>query len=167
MLITVGIVLDGDSAAQIAVTIMLAVLFILISEGLAPYESQLDTWICRLGHAVVILSMYFALLLKVNISKDSQASQRVFELALIAINILMVLTAIIEAILTGYSMSNGQVEHRRPRLNRYHPRRFRIVSRSMVRTLPMAHPSLSCTKIENNPRGVGGTPDRVQDENTE
>ena len=137
VLTTVGIASGGNPAAQVAVIIMLAVFFMLISEGLAPYESQLDAWICRLGHAVVVLSMYFALLLKVNISNDSQASQKVFEIMLIATNLLMVLTAIIEAILTGYSFKSRQVEYPRTRQNQNRLRRFRTDSRSMVRTLPI------------------------------
>ena len=151
VLMTVGIAIGGDSAAQIAVAIMLAVSFTLISEGLAPYESQLDVWICRLGHAVVILSMYFALLLKVNISNDSQASQRVFEITLIVTNVLMVLTAIIEAILTGYSLNSRQVKYPWPRQNQNRLRRFRTVPRSMVRTLPMTHHSLGAIRSKNTP----------------
>ena len=127
VLIIVSIIIEGDSSAQVAVTVMFAVFFAMISEGLAPYESKLDAWISRFGHGVVILSMYFALLLKVHVSNDSQASQKVFELALIATHLLMVLATIIEAILTGYSLNTRQVEHPLPRQNIYRPQRFRTV----------------------------------------
>ncbi|CAN0262748.1 unnamed protein product, partial [Scytosiphon promiscuus] len=53
-----------NTAAQIAITLIMAVVFSLISEGLAPYASKWDAWLSRMGHAVVCVSMYIALLLK-------------------------------------------------------------------------------------------------------
>ncbi|CAN0424457.1 unnamed protein product, partial [Scytosiphon promiscuus] len=52
-----------NTAAQIAVTLMIAFAFVVFSEGLAPYTSPWDTWISRMGHVVVFVSMYVALLL--------------------------------------------------------------------------------------------------------
>ena len=112
-----GVILidDDDSAAQIAVTLILAFVFTVISEGLAPYESQTDAWVCRMGHAVVVVSMYYALLLKVNVSGETPASQKLFDTVLILTHVGMILTVVLETILTGYAMSRVQVEEARPR----------------------------------------------------
>ena len=149
VLIIVSIVIEGDSAAQVAVTVMFAVFFAMISEGLAPHKSKLDAWISRLGHGVVILSMYFALLLKINVSNDSQASQKVFELALIATHLLMVLAMIIEASLTGCSLNKRQAEHPWPRRNIYRPQRFCTAPPSVI--VPTSHASLGSIKPRPSP----------------
>ena len=158
VLMTVGYFIFPDSAAQVAFTVMIAAVFAIISEALAPYECRLDMWISRLGHAVVILSMYFALLLKVNITNDSHGSQYMFEIILIATHVVMILTATTEAFLTGCPLSNGQVEDSRPK-RRCCPR-LRGVSGSLVRTSPMIHDSLGETKIELAPSGRGRNPNK-------
>ena len=119
VLMSVVMVIDDDSAAQIAVSLMLAIVFTVLSEALAPYESQFDAWVNRFGHAVVVFSMYFALLLKVDISNDSQNSQRVFEVMLVCIHVLMILTAIGEATLTGCSLNKVKEEDPWPRYRGY------------------------------------------------
>ena len=153
-LMALGYFTYPDTAAQIAVTLMVAVVFALMSEGLAPYEYKLDMWVSRLGHAVIILSMYFALLLEVNVLDDSQGSQHMFEIIIIATHLLLILTATTEACLTGYSLSNGQVEDPWPRL-RYRPR-LRSVSGSFARTSLTNH--IGGTEIELSPPARGGNP---------
>ncbi|CAN0042036.1 unnamed protein product, partial [Laminaria digitata] len=59
-----------NTSAQIAVTLMIAFVFAMASEGLAPFASRWDTWISRMGHVVVYVSMYVALLLKVDVSNE-------------------------------------------------------------------------------------------------
>ena len=158
VLMAVGHFIFPNSAAQITFTVMIAVIFAIMSEALAPYEYRLDMWVSRLGHAVVILSMYFALLLKINITNDSQGSQHMFENILIATHVVMILTAITEAFLTGCPLSNGPVEDSRPR-RRYYPR-LRGVSGSLVRTSPMIRNSLGETEIELAPFGRGRNPNK-------
>ena len=85
-----------DTSAQIAVTLMIAFVFAMISEGLAPYASKWDTWISRMGHAVVYVSMYVALLLKVDVSNERSSSQKVFEAVLVAAHLGMILVVIVE-----------------------------------------------------------------------
>ena len=109
------LVVDDDSATQIAVSLILAFAFTVLSEGLAPYESQTDAWVSRLGHAVVVSSMYYALLLKVHVSDESHTSQRAFEIVLIVIHVAMVLAVIGEAGITGYSLRQRQIEDPWPR----------------------------------------------------
>ena len=155
-LMAVGYFVYPNTAAQIAFTLTLAVIFAMMSEAIAPYECQLDMWVSRSGHAVVILSMYFALLLEVNVWNDSQGSEHMFEIIIISTHFLMILTATTEAFLTGYSLSNGQVEDPWPRL-RYRPR-FRSVSGSFARTSPTNHNSLGRTEIELSPPARGRNP---------
>ncbi|CAN0015842.1 unnamed protein product, partial [Hapterophycus canaliculatus] len=83
-----------NSAAQIAITLMMAFAFALLSEGLAPYASSWDSWLNRIGHGVVFMSMYFALLLKVDVSKERADSQKVFQGVLIGAHAFMVLVIV-------------------------------------------------------------------------
>ncbi|CAN0422344.1 unnamed protein product [Ascophyllum nodosum] len=136
VLMSVVMIIDDDSAAQIAVSLMLSIIFTVMSEALAPYETQFDAWVNRLGHAVVVFSMYFALLLKVDVSNDSQDSQRIFEVILVLIHVLMVLTAIAEVTLSGCSLKRGQMEDPWPRYRGYRSERFRTRSLSMARISP-------------------------------
>ena len=146
LLMGVVMIVDDDSSAQIAVTLMLAIVFAVFLEGLAPYESQMDAWVCRLAHAVVVFSMYYALLLKVNISNDSHNSQEVFEVMLVVLHLSMGFITIVEAMLAGCfccasSRSEGQVEDELPRLHGNRSQRFRNASRRTFKTTPLAEDS--------------------------
>ncbi|CAM9560824.1 unnamed protein product [Ascophyllum nodosum] len=54
-------VLPNDMG-QVAVTLVLTVMFALLSESLAPYRSTWDSWISRIGHVVVFLSVFVVFL---------------------------------------------------------------------------------------------------------
>lgn len=71
-------VFPNDSAAQIASAVLLALFFMLTSEVLSPYETWSETWLSRIGHVVVVLSFYLALLLRVDVSEESGQSQEWF-----------------------------------------------------------------------------------------
>eukprot|EP00752_Nemacystus_decipiens_P009937 g8861.t1 len=90
-----------NTAAQIAITLMIAVFFWLVSEAQSPYESRWDTWISRMGHAVIAVSMYVALLLKVDVSGERDDSQRMFEAFLVATHGCMILSIILETIIVA------------------------------------------------------------------
>ncbi|CAM9208537.1 unnamed protein product, partial [Laminaria digitata] len=85
-----------NTSAQIAVTLMIAFVFAMTSEGLAPFASRWDTWISRMGHVVVYVTMYVVLLLKVDVSNERSSSQRVFEAVLVAAHLGMILGVILE-----------------------------------------------------------------------
>ncbi|CAM9133326.1 unnamed protein product [Ectocarpus sp. 8 AP-2014] len=93
-----------NTAAQIAVTLLIAFAFALLSEGLAPYASRWDAWISRIGHIVVFLSMYVALLLKVDVSDERASSQEVFEGVLVAVHVCMILVVLVEAAVQAWSL---------------------------------------------------------------
>ena len=96
-----------NTAAQIAVTLMIAFAFVVISEVLAPYTSPWDTWISRMGHVVVFVSMYVALLLKVDVSDEQVGSQKIFEAVLVAAHACMILAVVVEAIVASWHMKAG------------------------------------------------------------
>ena len=103
-LISTALVTEDDTAAQITAVLMIAFIFAVLFEVLAPYETQLDTWLSRMGHAVVFSSMYFALLLKVEVSNDTKTSQQAFEIILIVTHACMMLTVASEAIILTCSL---------------------------------------------------------------
>lgn len=93
-----------DTAAQIAVTLMIAFAFVIVSEVLSPYSSKWDRWVNRMGHVVVFVSMFVALLLKVDVADEDASSQKVFESVLVAAHVCMVLVVVIEAIVLTCSL---------------------------------------------------------------
>lgn len=88
-----------NTAAQVAVTLALAFIFFVVSESMAPYASNADAWMSRVGHIVVFFSMFQALLLKVDVSNERSESQEVFGGVLLAANLCMVVAFIVEALI--------------------------------------------------------------------
>ena len=106
-----------NTAAQVAVTLMIAFAFVVISEVLAPYTSPWDTWISRMGHMVVFVSMYVALLLKVDVSDDRVSSQKVFEAILVTAHACLILAVVVEAFLASFSLKARPRENPLPQLH--------------------------------------------------
>eukprot|EP00903_Cladosiphon_okamuranus_P020904 g19197.t1 len=107
-----------NTAAQVAVTLMMAVFFMVVSEGLNPYVSRWDTWVSRMGHAIVFTSMYVALLLKVDLASEQTSSQRVFEGILVSAHGCMVLAVALEAVMISWALGKQHVEESRPQFRR-------------------------------------------------
>lgn len=108
---------DFDSAAQISVTLILAFVFSVVLEALAPYESRWDTWTSRTGHVVVFTSMYLALLLRVDVSNEDAASQDAFGAVLVAMHASMVSAVVFEAVIVACSLhTQRQEEEAQPRV---------------------------------------------------
>lgn len=107
-----------NTAAQVAVTIIIAVFFIFVSEILVPYASRWDTWISRMGHGIVFMSMYVALLDKVDVSSENTRSQKVFDIILVSAHVCMVWAVCIEAVVVGCSILRREREDPNPRLHR-------------------------------------------------
>lgn len=87
-----------NTAAQVATTIVMAFMFIMVSESLDPYISEKDAWLSRVGHAVVFLSLCLVLLVKVDVSDEREYIAEVFGGVLVSVNLLMVLSVITEAV---------------------------------------------------------------------
>lgn len=113
MLTSVLLLIKGDTAAQIAVTIVLAFFFAVTFEILSPYESRVDTWVSRLGHAVIFSSMYLALLIKVDVSDEAEDSQNAFGAVLVAVHVCMMLVVVIESIFVSFALK-ADIHHEDP-----------------------------------------------------
>lgn len=99
MLLTgVVVFIFPNSAAQIAVSLLMAFAFLVLSEVLAPFASAWDCWVARSGHILVFLTMYVALLLKVDVSDEREDSQRLFAVVLVVMNLVLFLAAVAEMI---------------------------------------------------------------------
>ena len=89
------------STAQVAIEALLAVVFSYISEILSPFAEPLDAWLYRSGTMVIFLSMYLALLLKMDAADEESHGQNVFAGLLIAAHVVMVLVVIANALLSA------------------------------------------------------------------
>ena len=92
------------SAAQIAVTYMMAAVFAMMAEILSPYKSKWDAWVSRAGHALVMTSMFLALLLKIDISDEESSSEQIFEFVLVAAHACVVVTVVVEALVMACAL---------------------------------------------------------------
>ena len=120
-----------NTAAQIALTLLMAFVFVVVSEALAPYRSRWDTWLSRMGHAVVYVSMYVALLLKVDVSDERAGSQKIFEAVLVATHACMMLAVVVETVVLTLALRAEQLEE--PPLS-FRPRK--VLLRRRVRVIP-------------------------------
>jgi len=107
MLTGVVVFVYPDSAAQIAVALMMAIVFFVVFEALAPYDFSFDLWASRTGHAIVVASMFLALLLKVDVSEEQAKSQRAFEAVLVAVNVMIILAGLFETFNTIFEWTKG------------------------------------------------------------
>lgn len=99
-----------NTSAQIAITLMIAFVFFGISEALSPYASKWDKWVNRMGHVIVYTSMYVALLLKVDVSDESSESQEFFEIFLVVVNGVLILSIVVETVFMAMSMRRDPKE---------------------------------------------------------
>ena len=107
-----------NTAAQVAVTLVIAFSFVVVSERLAPYVSKWDASISLMGHVIVFTSMYTALLSKVDVSDERANSQEVFAGVLVAAHACMVVAVIVETVVMVFSMrrtEGGPVSNNGPR----------------------------------------------------
>lgn len=86
-----------NTAGQVATAFLLSLLFAALFMALDPYSSWFDTSIARTGHMVVLMSMFVALLQKVDMGDDDDFSQDVFAIVLVLVNCFMVVAAAAEA----------------------------------------------------------------------
>ena len=89
------------STAQVAIGALLAFVFTSLSEITSPFAKPLDAWLYRTGTWVIFLSMYLALLLKMDTTDENSHSQDVFAGLLIAAHGGMVLVVIANTIISA------------------------------------------------------------------
>ena len=88
-----------DSAEQVAIVLLLAVGFVFVSESLSPFKSNDDMWLYRWGNAIILASMYVAFLLKVDLAKEGSQSSSAITVLLIAANVFMLFTVVVQTFL--------------------------------------------------------------------
>ncbi|CAN0452518.1 unnamed protein product, partial [Laminaria digitata] len=88
-----------NTADQIAIVLLVAVIFMFISETLSPFENNHDLWLYRWGNAIILLSMYVALLLKVELAGEESGILLAMTAVLIAANVCMIASVVMQAIL--------------------------------------------------------------------
>lgn len=80
-----------DTAGCIVWVFILAFVFTVLMVVSRPYADDSDFTLALIGHVVVLLSMFVALMRKVDVTGDESSSQAVFGYALVVLNIVMVL----------------------------------------------------------------------------
>ncbi|CAM9749701.1 unnamed protein product [Ectocarpus sp. 4 AP-2014] len=120
MLTGVVVFIFPNDAAQFAITMLIAFFFSLVFEVMSPYKSQTDIWLSRGGHVIVFLSMFDALLLKVEVSDERDQSQSAFAGVLVAGNVLMVVAIVVEVVGICFTSrkkaAEGEETSERPRM---------------------------------------------------
>ena len=86
----------SNSAAQISLVLMFAVVFVFISEAISPFEKKSDMNLYRWGNAIIVTSMYVAFLGKVDVGYDTAPAMLTFSGVLILANVFMVVTVLIQ-----------------------------------------------------------------------
>lgn len=99
-----------NTVAQIAVAFAIAIVFVFVSEGMAPYQSPWDAWIGRMGHVIVFSSMYLILLLKVDVSGENASSQRMFEVVLVVCHGCMILVVMVQTVIMMTLLKSEKTE---------------------------------------------------------
>ena len=93
-----------NEMGQVAVTLVLTVMFALLSESLAPYRSPWDSWISRIGHVVIFLSVFVAFLaFYVDDGNGKSGRSGVYGNALVGANVCWVVAAVTESVATACS----------------------------------------------------------------
>ena len=98
LLTGVAVFIFPNSAAQVAITIMNSLFFFVVSEVLSPYVSSSDAWLSRGGQVIILFSLYDALLLKVDVSRERSESQHMLAAVLVAGHVILILAIVVEAI---------------------------------------------------------------------
>eukprot|EP00903_Cladosiphon_okamuranus_P011974 g11246.t1 len=103
-----------NTAGQVMTGFLLSVAFFALFTLLKPYENKRDTWLATVGHVIVMMSLFVAIAVKVDLEEDDGFSQEVFAGALVVINVVLVLIVAVEALLTCSDVVKEVREIREP-----------------------------------------------------
>ena len=103
-----------NTAGQVMTGFLLSVVFFALFTVLDPYADPRDTWLARFGHAIVMMSLFVAVAVKVDVTADDGFSQDVFAGALVVINAALALVVAVEAIWMCSDVVRGIQEIREP-----------------------------------------------------
>lgn len=88
------------SAKQIAVIIVLVMLFWIFSEMISPFRRRVDAWLYRGGAFTEFLSMYVALLVKIDMLSEDSTRNDGISSALIAGHVVLVLIVVSQSFIS-------------------------------------------------------------------
>ncbi|CAM9097393.1 unnamed protein product, partial [Laminaria digitata] len=91
-------VLPGTTA-QISIVLLFAVVFVFVSEVISPFEKPADMNLYRWGNGIIVASMYVAFLMKIDVGYDTKQALLTFSGVLIAANLFMVVTILLQTAL--------------------------------------------------------------------
>ena len=89
----------ANSAAQVSIAFLFAVVFVFVSEALSPFQRSVDTMLYRWGNGVIVASMYVALLMKVHVGQEKQNALLTYSGVLVLANVFMVVAVLVEMVL--------------------------------------------------------------------
>lgn len=98
-LIAIAAFIPHASTAQIAFALFFAVVFVFISEAIAPFEKSADIGLYRWGNGIIVTSLYVAFLMEIDVSHDTAQASLAFSRVLIAANVVMVATVLVQTAL--------------------------------------------------------------------
>lgn len=125
----IAVFIFPGSAAQIAVVLLMSVVFSFISETLQPFSHNVEMWLYRWGNGIVMSSMYVALLLKVDVSEEDPSVEMAFAGVLIAANVFMIVSVLIQSALLvlDWRVDNNVVEVVGPHVSHARTSSVRII----------------------------------------
>lgn len=91
MLTGVVVFVFPSSVAQVSTTFLISLFFFAFSEVLNLSVSHFDSWMYRFGNRIVLLSMFLAVLIKINTSEDEESDLDTYAVVLVACNVVMAL----------------------------------------------------------------------------
>lgn len=111
----VSVLIHPGPGAQVRVMMVIAFGFFGVAEGLAPYESTWNAWINRLGHIIIFMSLYVALLLQGEAPEADSKKHLAFEVILVFAHGCLVLALVIESLMLMCSLRSVPLEKPLPR----------------------------------------------------
>ena len=107
----------ANSAAQVSIAFLFAVVYVFVSEALSPFQRSVDTMLYRWGNGVIVASMYVALLMKVHVGQEEQNVLLTYSGVLVLANVFMVVAVLVEMVLLAKQvreMKNSVMELEMP-----------------------------------------------------
>ena len=107
----------ANSAAQVSIAFLFAVVYVFISEALSPFQRSVDTMLYRWGNCVTVASMYVALLMKGHVGQEEQNFLSTYSVVLVLANVFMVVAMLVEMVLLAKQareMTNSVMELEMP-----------------------------------------------------
>lgn len=95
----VAVFILPDTAEQIAIVLLLAVVFVIIPESISPFNSDADMWLYRWGNGIILASMYVAFPLKVDLAGEGSQGSLAITALLIAANAFMIFAIAVQTVL--------------------------------------------------------------------